>query len=395
VIYFDSQQQIHEKEEIEELSGKLSFQNVEDKLMHSVLENDKETIEKGKLISDSINQGLDSFTPDLIYQQLIKNYSMAKHIFGPSLLKLATGYNLDYIKKNINIPEFQKELRFRIQKNFEKLKDEGLLGNDNEITDKGIELASLVMYFEELDKIIPKGFLGEKIYKKTSIYGSKEDVKNYKKSDRYRDIAIKKSAKLAIRRGHKKLQEKDLRVYERQSRGKCYIVYALDASGSMKGAKIDACKRAGIALAYKAIEERDKVGLIVFGSEIKTTVEPTSDFSYLLKNIVSAKASMETDIVATLRKAIELFPNENITKHLILITDALPTIGKEPEEETLQAASIARNKGITISLIGINLNEKGKELAEKIVELGEGKLYIVKNIENIDKVVLEDYYSVG
>jgi len=394
VIYFDSQQQIHEKDEIEELTGKLSSQE-ERKLMHSVLENDKETIEKGKLIRDSINQGLDAFTPDLIYQQLVKNYSMAKHIFGPSLLKLATGYNPDYIEKNINIPEFQKELRFRIQKNIEKLKEEGLLDRDSEISEKGIELASLVMYFEELDKITPKGILGGKIHKKTSIYGGKEDIRTYKKSDRYKDIAIKKSVKLAIRRGHKKLHEKDLKVFERQSKGQSYIVYALDASGSMKGSKIDACKRAGIALAYKAIDEKDKVGLIVFGSEIKTIVEPTQDFSYLLKNITSAKASRETDLAASLRKSIELFPNDDITKHLILITDALPTIGKEPEQETLQEVSIARNKGITISLIGINLNEKGKKLAEKIVELGEGKLYIVKNIENIDKIVLEDYYGIG
>ncbi|MDP7322449.1 MAG: VWA domain-containing protein, partial [Candidatus Woesearchaeota archaeon] len=391
MIYFDSQQQIHEKDEIEELTGKLSSQE-ERKLMHSVLENDKETIEKGKLIRDSINQGLDTFTPDLIYQQLVKNYSMAKHIFGPSLLKLATGYNPDYIEKNINIPEFQKELRFKIQKNIEKLKEEGLLDRDSEISEKGIELASLVMYFEELDKITPKGILGGKIHKKTSIYGGKEDIRTYKKSDRYKDIAIKKSVKLAIRRGHKKLHEKDLKVFERQSKGQSYIVYALDASGSMKGSKIDACKRAGIALAYKAIDEKDKVGLIVFGSEIKTIVEPTQDFSYLLKNITSAKASRETDLAVSLRKSIELFPNDNITKHLILITDALPTIGKEPEQETLQEVSIARNKGITISLIGINLNEKGKKLAKKITELGEGKLYIVKNIENIDKIVLEDYY---
>ncbi|MFH0867714.1 MAG: VWA domain-containing protein, partial [Candidatus Woesearchaeota archaeon] len=352
MIYFDSSQHINEKDEIEELTGKLSFQNVEKKLMHSILENDKETIEKGKLIRDSINQGLNSFTPDLIYQQLVKNYSMAKHIFGPSLLKLATGYNPDYIKKNINIPEFHKELRFRIQKNIEKLKEEGLLGRNNEITDKGIELASLVMYFEELDRLIPKGILGEKIHKRASIYGSKEDFRNYKKGDRYKDIAIKKSAKLAIRRGHKKLEDADLMIYERQSKGKVYIVYALDASGSMKGAKIDACKRAGIALAYKAIDERDKVGLIVFGSEVKTVIEPTNDFSYLLKTITAIRASRETDLVKTLKKSIELFPNENITKHLILITDALPTIGTDPEKETLQEASIARNKGITISLIG-------------------------------------------
>ena len=394
MIYFDSSQFIDEKEDIEELTGKLSFQNVEQKLMHSVLENDKETIEKGKLIRDCINQGLNSFTPDLLYQQLVKNYSMAKHIFGPSLIKLATGYSPDYIKKNINIPEFQKELRSRIEKNIEKLKEEGLLEKNNEINDKGIELASLVMYFEELDKITPKGILGEKIHKRVSIYGGKEDVRNYRKSDRYRDIAIKKSVKLAIRRGHRKLDEKDLQVYERQSKGENYIVYALDASGSMKGAKIDACKRAGIALAYKAINEKDKVGLIVFGSEIKTIVKPTNDFPFLIKNITSARASRETDLVATLRKSLELFPNEDITKHLILITDALPTIGKEPEKETLEEASNAKNKGITISLIGINLNEKGKKLAEKIVELGEGKLYMIKNLENIDKIVLEDYYSV-
>jgi len=393
VIYFDTEQEIQEKEEIQELTGKLSFQNVENKLMHSVLENDKETIEKGKLISDSINQGFQSFTPDLLYQQLVKNYSMAKHIYGPSLLKLASGYNPDYIKKNINIPEFRKELKFRIEKNIEALKEQGFLDKNNIISEKGIELASLVMYFEELDKLVPKGILGEKIHKKISVYGSKESSKAYKKGDRYRDIAIKKSAKIAIRRGHKNLDKKDLRVYERQSKGQSYIVYALDASGSMKGKKIDACKKAGIALAYKAIDEKDKVGLIVFGSEIKTIVEPTNDFSFLLKNIVSARASRQTDFVAMLRKSIELFPTDDITKHLILITDALPTIGKEPEKETLQESSRAKSKGITISLIGINLDEKGKKLAEKIVEVGQGKLYAVKDVENVDQIVLEDYYG--
>lgn len=394
MIYFDSLQQIDEKEEIEEMAGSLSKQQEENKLMRSVLENDKGTIEKGKLISDSINQGIDAFTPDLIYQQLVKNYSMAEHILGQSLLKLATGYNPDYIKKNIKIPEFQKELRFKIQKNIEKLKEDGLLGSDSEITDKGIELASLVAYFEELDKITPKGIFGEKLHKKASVYGGKEDIRAYKKGDRYRDIAIKRSVKLAIRRCHKSIKEKDLKVFERQSKGQSYIVYALDASGSMKGSKIDACKRAGIALAYKAIDGKDKVGLIIFGSDIKIAIEPTSDFPYLLKSITSAKASRETDLASSLRKSIELFPNEEITKHLIIITDALPTVGKDPEKEALQEVSIARNKGITISLIGINLDEKGKSLAEKIVELGHGKLYAVKNAENVDRIVLEDYYGV-
>ena len=379
----------------EELTGKLSFQQLEDKFMHSVLENDKKVIDSGKLISDAINQGMSSFSPDLMFEQLVKSYTLAKQIYGESIVRLVSGYEPDYVKKNIGIPEFQKELKEKIQERIEELKEEGFLEKDNSPSEKGIELASLVLYFQELDKLVPKGIMGGKISKKTFIYGEKEDSRLYKKGDRYRDIALKKSVKLAIRRGHSRFNDGDLQVYEKQSKGQTYIVYALDASGSMKGKKIEACKKAGIALAFKAINEKDKVGLIVFGSEIKEIVEPTLDFTMLLKEITKIRASKETDIVSTLQKAIELFPSENITKHLILITDALPTKGDEPEKSTLEEASIARSKGITISLIGINLDGKGRKLAEKIAEIGEGRLYVVRDLENVDGIVLEDYYSIS
>ncbi len=394
MITGSEQVELKELSKAEELQGKLSFQQLEDKFMHSVLENDKKVIDTGKLISDAINQGMSSFSPDLMFEQLVKNYTLAKQIYGESLTRLVSGYEPDYIKKNIGIPEFQKELKERIQEKIQQLKDDGFVEKDNSLSEKGIELASLVLYFKELDKIVPKGIVGEKISKKAFIYGEKENSRAYKKGDRYRDIALKKSIKLAIRRGHKNFDEKDLQVYEKQSKGQTYIIYGLDASSSMKGKKIEACKKAGIALAYKAINEKDKVGLIVFGSEIKKFIEPTLDFTRLLKEITNIRTSKETDIASTLQKAIELFPSDDVTKHFILITDALPTKGDNPEKSTLEGASIARSKGITISLIGINLDEKGKKLAEKIVELGEGRLYVVRNLENVDNIVLEDYYSV-
>ena len=395
MIYGSDSIELKEFSKADEISGKLAFQQLEDKFMHSVLENDKKVIDSGKLISDAINQGMSSFSPDLMFEQLVKSYQVAKHVYGDSIIRLVSGYEPDYIKKNIGIPEFQKELKEKIQQKILELKDEGFLQKDDSLSEKGIELASLVLYFEELDKIVPRGITGQKISKKAFIYGEKEDSRAYKKGDRYRDIALRKSAKLAIRRGHHDFADKDLQVYEKQSKGQTYIVYALDASGSMKGKKIEACKKAGIALAYQAINEKDKVGLIVFGSEIKEVVHPTSDFTQLLKEITRIKASKETDIVSTLKKAIEIFPSGKITKHLILLTDALPTKGDEPEKSTLEEASIARSEGITISLVGINLDDKGKKLAEKIVEIGEGKLYVVRNLENVDNVVLEDYYSVG
>lgn len=384
---------VKEAIEAEELQGKLGSQNQENKLMHSVLENDKETIEDGRLIKDALNQGLSSFTPDLMFEQLVKNYSMTKKIFGASIIRNMTGYDARYVEKNIKIPEFQREIKKRIGENMDKLKDKGLIGNEGFITDQGVKLAALILYTEELDKLIPKGILGEKIHKKTFVYGDKEDIKNYKKGDRYRDIAMKKSARLAIRRGKKYITKEDLKTYERQSKGQIYLVYGLDASGSMKGKKIEMCKKAGVALAFKAIEERDKVGLLVFGSDIKEAVHPTLDFKSLLYKITRIKASKETNLAITIKKSLELFPNKEVTKHLILITDAMPTVGDDPKKETLEACSLAKSHGITISLIGIELDKKAESLAKDIVSLGEGRFYVVKDLEEIDKIVLEDYYN--
>jgi Mg-chelatase subunit ChlD len=379
---------------LEELQGKLKLDDVDDKLMHSVLDNDKETIEEGMMIEEALNRGIGAFTPDMMFQKLVKNFTLTKSLFGEALVRAVSGYDPEYLDKNIGIPEFQRELKQKIEERLERFKDDGVLDKQGLITEKGIELASLILYVQELDNIVPKGISGEKVHKKASVYGGKQDVRDYRKGDRYKDVAIKMSAKTAIRRGHDSIGMGDLKTFERQAKGEVYLIYALDASGSMKGDKIGTCKKAGVALAYKAIQERDKVGLIVFGTDIKDAIHPTRDFSLLLNSITRVKASAETDMAATIRKAVEMFPSTDVTKHLLLLSDALPTKGEDPEKETLEAASLARSAGVTVSLIGINLDNKGTKLAEKLVEIGRGKLYIVKDLKEIDKLVLEDYYSV-
>jgi len=396
VIVFDSSQpnsekELNEAEIIEELDGKLSKQDKENKLMNSVLECDKDTIDDGKLLSESFNQSLGSFTPSMIFENLVKNFKMAEKLYGDTIIREITGYNPDYIKKNVGIPEFRKELEKNIKENIDDLKKKGYVDKDGFVTEQGITLSSLVLYTEELNNLIPKGF-GEKREKKKSIYGDREDYDSFKKS-RYRDIAIKQSVKTALRRKHEKLEIPDLKIFQRRKKGKISIVYALDSSGSMRGEKIKTAKKAGIALAFKAIQEKNNVGLIVFGSEIKKVVEPTQDFGLLLRELTQIKASMETDIAKTIEKSLELFPQTKVTKHLVLLTDAMPTKGKQPEDETLQAVSIAREEGITISLIGINLDEKGLNLARKMTEISNGKLYKVKDLKEVDKVILEDYDS--
>lgn len=391
MVAFSAESNIESTEPAEEAPGKLASQFLEPKLMHSVLSADKNTIDKGKLIEESYNQGIGAFIPEMIFANLTKNYSVAKQLYGETMLKLLTSYDPNYIQKNLGIPEFRKELQKIITEKIEQMKAEGLLDQEGGISQKGLELASIVMYVEELDRLLPQGLAGSKTAKQQSRYGEPGTTRPFKKNDRYKDIALRPSIKRAILRQHKQLHPEDLQSRERKAKGTISIIYALDASASMKGKKLETSKKAGIALAYKAITDKDKVGLVIFSTKVKEAIPPTDDFGHLLQKITAITAGRQTGFSSMMQKATELFQKDAQTKHLVILSDALPTTGEEPQKETLEAASAAKAQGITISLIGIQLDENGKKLAEQITRIGEGRLMIAQELEELDRIILQDY----
>lgn len=378
---------------IDELSGKLKSDPEEKRLMKTILEDDEEATDDARLILEAINQGLGALTPELLFEQLVKNFKLAKQLVGETIIRALTGYEPEQVERNLNIPEFTQEIKQRIRQKLQQLRKEKLVDAEYNLTEKAMKLAALLLYTEELDSLKAKGY-GEKNMKRTTSYGEAEATKPYSR-ERYRDIALRSTIKKAVKRGHSTVEKRDLESFERESRGKNTIIYALDASGSMKGKKLEQCKKAGVALAYKAIEEGDSVGVVVFGKQVRAEIKPTNDFHLLMREIARIKALEQTDIAATIQKAAEIFAagNAEAKKHLILITDILPTAGKEPEKSTLEAISEIAAGGVTVSVIGISPEEEGRKLAEKIVEIGKGRFLVAKNIGDVDVLVLEDYYA--
>ncbi len=388
VVTFDSS--VEEVQHIDELDGALASNPDQERLMHSVLDSDEETIAEGKIVLDAVNQGINSLTPDMLFEKLVTDYKQAEKLFGETILRESTGYDPNYIQKNIKIPEFRKELRNRLDQFFKKLKDDKIIDKEGVFTDDALSLASFVLYTDELDTLVPKGAGAERFRKSKDAYGIKEQTKAFTK-DRYRDLALRKSIRKAVGRGHSAVIRDDLVAFERESRGKSYVIYALDASGSMKGDKISNSKRAGVALSFRGVEDRNEVGLIVFGDDVHIAIPPSKNFPQLLKEIVRVQARGQTDIGKTLLRAIDLFPREPGTKHIMLISDGLPTSGNRPEKDAIEAAYQAKQQGVTLSVVGIQLDKKGKELGEKLAQIGDGKLYGIQELKDLQQMVLQDY----
>jgi Mg-chelatase subunit ChlD len=361
-------------------------------VISSVSKKEKKSREQGLLINEALNQGIASFTPDLLYEHLVKSFSSAKNLFGPKLLRYLSGFSGSFLERNIKIPEFRKELKKNIDEKFSSLKSDGLVDDSGSFTHAGVDLASVVLAVDELDSFYKKGLF---FAKKKSIlgFGDVVDFRDFRKGDSFRDISVRRSVHSALRRSHSFLSVSDLRSKVRKSKSSLSIVYALDASASMRGEKLAMAKRAGISLSYKAIEEKDAVGLLVFNQEISKEIRPCDDFNFLLENLVSVRAFSQTDFSLLFDKALEIFSFVEGNKHLILLTDALPTVGFDPEEESLKKVSLLSSNNITVSLVGINLDEKGVLFAEKIVEIGRGRLYLASNISDLDIIVLDDYLS--
>lgn len=388
------QQDVNDLEEITKLDGKTGSDPEKDGLMHSVLEHDDQDIKDGRLLAESYDNNLNSFQPDLLFDQLCKNYKQAKKLLGETLIRELTGYDGSFVEKNVNIPEFREELKQRINQQIDEMRKKGLIDEDGKTTEQGVRLASLVRYTEELERITNKGY-GEE-HKERGVYGERAELEPFK-NHRFGDINIRATVRKAARRGHKKILREDLVANERKEHANVTIIYALDASGSMRGGKLTMAKRAGVALAYQAINDKNEVGLIVFTSKIEKVLPPSRDFIRILDSLTTVRAGLETDIALTIEEAINLFGKKRGTKHLVLLTDALPTKsskGKAPQRKVLEAVSSARQERITISLVGINLDEEGERLARKMTEIGNGKLYLAKHAEEIDGIILEDYASI-
>jgi Mg-chelatase subunit ChlD len=78
-------------------------------------------------------------------------------------------------------------------------------------------------------------------------------------------------------------------------------------------------------------------------------------------------------------------------KELIIISDALHTSSKTSEKRVIESVYNARDKGLRVSIIGIHINKKGRDLAKQITNITDGHLYEVKVIKDIPTIVISDY----
>jgi Mg-chelatase subunit ChlD len=192
-------------------------------------------------------------------------------------------------------------------------------------------------------------------------------------------------------------------VVQREPRTRIEIILLLDISGTMlEGDKLLHAKKAASSLALMSSKYGDRMGVVTFSNKAQKVLRLTDDPNIITKKILDQfvlNRGDETNIGEALRIARYMMMREgssSATKHLILISDGVPTAPHlptmSPEEFALKEAVEVIRKKITISAICICTEEDSvePEFVRKITKIGHGRLFRVKE-EKLPQALLAEH----
>jgi uncharacterized protein YegL len=176
---------------------------------------------------------------------------------------------------------------------------------------------------------------------------------------------------------------------------KVSLTVVIDRSGSMQGNKISDV-RAGLHELVQRLPQDTLVSLVSFSSGVTTDVQPlvASDAQKgtLDKAIDALKADGGTNLYGGLAKGIEHCKNASKDypfRHVLLLSDGVPTEGNTDKGQIEALASAAAAAGCTVSSVGVGF-DFDLPLMTHIAQKGNGTAWFVQDSAHAKEVFVQD-----
>jgi len=173
------------------------------------------------------------------------------------------------------------------------------------------------------------------------------------------------------------------------------LVFVVDVSGSMDRENRLGLVRRSLRMLVDQLTPRDRVGIVVYGSNAWVELEPTSiKNSEAIINAIerlypSGSTFAEAGIKLGYQMADRMFERGKINR-IILCSDGVANVGQTGAEEILKSIKQYADKGITLSSIGFGMGNYNDVLLEKLGDKGNGHYAYVDTWEDARRVFLEN-----
>lgn len=164
------------------------------------------------------------------------------------------------------------------------------------------------------------------------------------------------------------------------------FIAVLDISGSMQGEKLLRAKEA-VHLALHHLHDGDRLGLITFSDGVRCVLEPAEVNDRLRKVVESALQEITSNGMTALDGGLEMgiakAQEKSLQNNLVLLlSDGQANVGVTDLELIGHRSQIARQKGLTVSTLGVGKDYNEALMAEVAIQ-GGGRYYHVESAPQI------------
>jgi Ca-activated chloride channel family protein len=188
------------------------------------------------------------------------------------------------------------------------------------------------------------------------------------------------------------IQGYDVAEYERKDAS---LTFVIDVSGSMDMDNRLGLVKRSLELLVEQLHRGDTVSIVVYGSEARVVLHPTSgsDKGEILDAIYSLRPEGATNAEAGLRlgykTAMKAFMPGGINR-VILCSDGVANVGETGPDAILEEVDHYVEEGITLTTIGFGMDNYNDTLMEQLADNGDGFYAYVDNRDEARRLFIDE-----
>ena len=205
------------------------------------------------------------------------------------------------------------------------------------------------------------------------------------------------SVRAAARRGETAVQSRDLRQSVRTTDASALVVFAVDASASMRPA-MRAAKGTVLELLKDAYQQRDEVAFVTFaGESADVLLPPTDSVSLAAKHLKDLPTGDRTPLPAGLTTAATVLERADPdTGLVVVVTDGKANVSENPVTATRQAADALAAQDASVMVVDAGTGQR-TSLVDAITDRTDGTCLSLDRLsaDRVDSAVADSQRSAG
>jgi Ca-activated chloride channel family protein len=173
------------------------------------------------------------------------------------------------------------------------------------------------------------------------------------------------------------------------------FVFLIDVSGSMYPAERLPLLKKGFVKFVETLDKNDRVAIVTYAGNSGVVLPPTTceNKSIILNALDNLTSGGSTNGIGGIKEAYRLAEahyDPELNNRIILATDGDFNVGINNTTELKNYISEKRGRGIYLTALGFGMGNYKNDILESLAKSGDGNHFYIRNIRDMEKVLITD-----